>query len=111
MIRELLHMIPPKQIQTLPVEIHDEGEQIFSQIWKLGHMLNESEIKELCMKHGVCCIDGVLCTKEEKVFIPDDEAICLFIMKLCHDSPVSGHPGYEKFSGKVTVFIFIFIPI
>ena len=89
-------MIPPKQIQTLPVEIHDEGEQILSKIQKLVHVLKESEIKELYSKHGVCHVDKVLCIKEEKFSIPDNKAIHLSFIKSCHNSPVAGHSGYEK---------------
>jgi len=41
--------------------------------------------------HMICRVDEVLRTKEA-----DDEAIHLFVLKACHDSPVTGHPGYKK---------------
>ena len=59
-------------------------------------MLKESKIMKLYSRHVVCHVDEVLHTKKGKVIVPDDEAIHLFIMKPCHNSPVTGHPGYEN---------------
>jgi len=61
-----------------------------------GTCAQREQIKELCSKHGVCHVDKVLHPKEGKIFVPDNGAICLFILKAYHDFPVAGHPGYEK---------------
>ena len=39
--------------------------------------------------------DGII-MKDKQIYIPDKEDLQLQVVKLHHNTPVAGHPGYKK---------------
>ena len=57
----------------------------------------ETEVYRLCKEKGICEEqDGFLYDSSGWMYVPDDDSLCMKVITSHHDSPVAGHPGYQK---------------
>ena len=60
-------------------------------------LLNEADIQRLCKKNSICEErDGCLYDTFSRLYVPESNILWMEIIQKHHDSPVAGHPGYEK---------------
>ena len=88
-------VVPPEQISSVTeICIATDADIIIDTIKDILFDLKESDLiplrKQYVLKDHVCY------NKNGKIYISDDQALCLDIVKLHHDTPISGHPGREK---------------
>ena len=85
-------MISPSQICSLPL-VDDIRKRIFDTLvtW------TKTEVYRLCKEKGICEEhDGFLYDSSGQMYVPDDDSLCMHIIATYHDSPIAGHPGYQK---------------
>ena len=82
--------IPPEQIHAVLMWITDMGDCIQDQIREYTKAHDLAEIYKNYNEE-----DGVL-SRDEKIFVPDDDNLWMEIVCLHHDMPLAGHPGQEK---------------
>ena len=57
----------------------------------------ETEVYRLCKEKGICEErDGFLYDSSGRMYVPNDDSLCMKVIASHHDSPVAGHPGYQK---------------
>ena len=86
-------VIPLEHVRQNQVLICDEGDKIYKKIKEATLKLLESEVFTISKDWKE--EDGVI-MKDKQIYIPDKEDLQLQVVKLYHDTPVAGHPGYEK---------------
>ena len=60
-------------------------------------LLNEADIQRLCKKNSICEErDGCLYDTFGRLYVPESNILRMEIIQKHHNSPVAGHPGYEK---------------
>ena len=85
-------VISPDQIHTLPL-IDDLKKKIFDALVTQ----TKTEVYHLCKEKGICKEqDGFLYDSSSKMYAPNDDSLCMHIITAFHDSPIAGHPGYQK---------------
>ena len=85
-------MISPGQVRSLPI-INDIQKRIFDALVTR----TKTEVYRLCKEKGICEEhDGFLYDSSGRMYVPDDNSLCMHIITSHHDSPVSSHPGYQK---------------
>ena len=85
-------VIFPSQVRSLPI-IDDIKTKIFDALVTR----TETEVYRLCKEKGICKErDGFLYNPSSRMYVPDDNSLCMHIISSHHDSPVAGHPGYQK---------------
>ena len=85
-------VISPNQVHSLPI-IDDIHKKIFDALvtW------TETEVYRLCKEKGICEEhDGFLYDSSGRMYVPDDDSLCMHIITSHRDSPVAGHLGYQK---------------
>ena len=85
-------VISPSQVRSLPL-VDNIQKKIFDALvtW------TETEVYHLCKEKGICEEhDGFLYDSSGRMYVPDDDSLCMHIISSHHDSPVAGHPGYQK---------------
>ena len=85
-------VISPSQICSFPI-IDDIQKKIFDTLvtW------TETEVYHLCKEKGICEEhNGFLHDSSGQMYIPDDDSLCMHIISSHHDSPITGHLGYQK---------------
>ena len=88
-------VIPPEQISSVTeVRIATDADIIIDTIKDILFDLKEPDLiplwKQYVLKDQICY------NEKGKIYIPDDQALHLDIVKLHHDTPIAGHPGREK---------------
>ena len=85
-------VIPSSQVRSLPT-VDDICKRIFDTLVTQ----TETEVYHLCKEKGICKEhDGFLYNSSSRMYIPNDDSLCMHIITSHHDSPVAGHPGYQK---------------
>ena len=85
-------VISPSQVHSLPV-INDIHKKIFDALVTQ----TKTEVYHLCKEKGICEEhDGFLYDSSSRMYVPDDYSLCMHIIATHHDSPITGHPGYQK---------------
>ena len=57
----------------------------------------ETEVFRLCKEKGICEEhDGFLYDSFGRMYVPDNDSLCMKVISVHHNSPVTGHPGYQK---------------
>ena len=57
----------------------------------------ETEVYRLCKEKGICEErDGFLYDSSSWMYVPNDDSLRMKVIASHHDSPVAGHPGYQK---------------
>ena len=85
-------VISPSQVCSLPI-INDIRKKIFDALvtW------TETEVYHLCKEKGICKEhDSFLYDCSGRMYVPDNDSLCMHIISSHHDSPIAGHPGYQK---------------
>ena len=85
-------VILPSHVRSLPI-IDDIKKKIFDALvtW------TETEVYHLCKEKGICEEhDGFLYDSSGQMYVPDNDSLRMHIISSHHDSPVAGHPGYQK---------------
>ena len=85
-------VISPSQVRSLPI-IDDIRQKIFDALvtW------TKTEVYRLCKEKGICEEhDGFLYDSSSRMYIPNDDSLCMHIISSHHDSPITGHLGYQK---------------
>ena len=84
------------------VTIQDEGDNLQNKIFKVICLLQESNIIKLCKEKKICEEqDRLLYNKPGRMLVSEfteaqETDLQLEVLKLCHDSPITGHLGYKK---------------
>ena len=84
--------ISPSQIRSLPL-IDDICKRIFDTLvtW------TETEVYHLCKEKGICKEhNSFLYDSSGWMYVPNDDSLRMHIVATHHDSPIAGHPGYQK---------------
>ena len=85
-------VISPNQVRSLPI-INNIQERIFDALVTR----TETEVYCLCKEKGICEEhDGFLYDSSSRMYVPDDDSLRMHIISSHHDSPISGHLGYQK---------------
>ena len=85
-------VISPSQVCSLPI-VDDIKKKIFDALVTQ----TETEVYRLCKEKGICEEhDSFLYDPSGRMYVPDDDSLCMHIISSHHDSPVARHPGYQK---------------
>ena len=85
-------VIPPSQVRSLPL-INDIRKRIFDALVTQ----TKTEVYHLCKEKGICEEhDGFLYDSSGQMYVPGDDSLRMHIIATHHDSPIAGHPGYQK---------------
>ena len=85
-------VISPSQVHSLPI-VDNLKKKIFDTLVTR----TETEVFRLCKEKGICEErDGFLYDSSGRMYVPDDDSLHMHIISSHHDSPVAGHPGYQK---------------
>ena len=85
-------VISPKQVRSLPI-VDDIKKKIFDALVTR----TETEVYRLCKEKGICEEhDGFLYDSSGRMYVPDDDSLRMHIISSHHNSPIAGHPGYQK---------------
>ena len=83
-------VIPPDQIHTLTPNLK-------SLIFDALVTWTKTEVYRLCKEKGICEErDGFLYDSSSRMYVPNDISLCMKVIAAHHDSPIAGHPGYQK---------------
>ena len=83
-------VISPDQIRTITPDLK-------TLIFDTLVTQTETEVYRLCKEKGICEErDGFLYDSSGWMYVPDDDSLCMKVIASHHDSPVAGHPGYQK---------------
>ena len=85
-------VISPSQVCSLPI-IDDIRKKIFDTLvtW------TETEVYHLCKEKGICEEhDGFLYDSSGRMYVPDNNSLCMHIIATHHDLPITSHLGYQK---------------
>ena len=85
-------VIPPEQIHTTPL-VTGIKQKIFDTLvtW------TKVEVYHLCKEKGICEEqDSFLYNSSSQMYVPNNNSLCMHIIATHHNSPVAGHPGYQK---------------
>ena len=85
-------VILPEQISSVTeVHIATDADIIIDTIKDILFDLKEPDLIPLWKQYVLK--DRVFYDKNGKIYVPDDQALRLNILKLHHDTPIAGHPG------------------
>ena len=88
-------VIPPEQISSVTeIRIATDADIIIDTIKDILFNLKEPDL--IPLRKQYILKDRVFYDENGKIYIPDDQALRLDIVKLHHDTPIAGHPGREK---------------
>jgi transposase InsO family protein len=88
-------VIPPDQIRSVTeVRIATDSDIIINTIKDILYDLKESDLIPL-RKQDVLK-DHIFYNENGQIYVPEDQALCLDILKLHHNTSIAGHPGREK---------------
>ena len=80
-----------------PDQIHTITPDLKTLIFDALVTQTETEVYRLCKEKGICEErDGFLYDSSSRMYVPDDDSLRMKIISSHHDSPVAGHPGYQK---------------
>ena len=89
-------VLTPDKIRTTILTV-DDGNILKHKIFDTMCLLNETDIQKLCIKNTMCkeC-NGCLYSTYRRLYIPNSNILWMEIIQKHHNTPVSGHLGYEK---------------
>ena len=89
-------VITPDKIR-MTILIMDEGDSLKQKIFNATCLLSEADVQRLCKKNTICKErDGTLMDNLGRLYVPEGNLLWMEVIQKHHDSPVAGHPGYEK---------------
>jgi hypothetical protein len=88
-------VIPPDQIHSVTeVHIATDADIIIDTIKDILFDLKEPDLIPLWKQYTLK--DHIFYDENGNIYVPEDQALHLDILKLHHDTPIAGHPGREK---------------
>jgi hypothetical protein len=88
-------VIPPDQIHSVTeVRIATDADIIIDTIKDILYDLKEPDL--ILLRKQYVLKNRIFYDKNGKIYVPEDQALRLDILKLHHDTPIAGHPGREK---------------
>ena len=88
-------VIPLEQISSVTeICIATDADIIIDTIKDILSDLKEPDL--IPLRKQYILRDHIFYDKNGKIYVPDDQALRLDIVKLHHDTPIAGHPGREK---------------
>jgi hypothetical protein len=88
-------VIPPDQIRSVTeVHIATDADIIINTIKNILFDLKEPDLIQLRKQYTLK--DHIFYDENGKIYVPEDQALCLDILTLHHDTPIAGHPGRER---------------
>ena len=88
-------VIPLEQISSVTeICIATDADIIIDTIKDILFDLKEPDL--IPLRKQYILRDHIFYDKNGKIYVPDDQALRLDIVKLHHDTPIAGHPGREK---------------
>jgi transposase InsO family protein len=88
-------VIPPDRIRSVTeVRIATDADIIIDTIKDILYDLKEPDLIPLRKQYVLK--DRIFYDENGKIYVPEDQALRLDILKLYHDTPIAGHPGREK---------------
>jgi hypothetical protein len=88
-------VIPPDQIRRVTeVRIAADADIIINTIKDILYDLKEPDLIPLRKQYVLK--DRIFYDENGKIYVPEDQALHLDILKLHHDTPIAGHPRREK---------------
>jgi hypothetical protein len=88
-------VIPPDRIRSVTeVRIATDADIIINTIKDILYDLTEPDLIPLRKQYVLK--DRIFYDENGKIYVPEDQALRLDILKLHHDTPIAGHPGREK---------------
>ena len=88
-------VIPPEQISSVTeICIATDADIIIDTIKDILFDLKEPDL--ISLRKQYILKDCVFYNENERIYVPDDQALHLDIVKLPHDTPIAGHPSREK---------------
>jgi hypothetical protein len=88
-------VIPPDRIRSVTeVRIAADADIIIDTIKDILYDLKEPDLIPLRKQYVLK--DRIFYDENGKIYVPEDQALRLDILKSHHDTPVAGHPGREK---------------
>jgi hypothetical protein len=88
-------VIPPDRICSVTeVHIATDADIIIDAIKDILYDLKEPDL--IPLRKQYILHDHIFYDENGKIYVPEDQAMCLDILKLYHDTPIAGHPGKEK---------------
>ena len=89
-------VITPDKIRTT-ILIMGKGDSLKQKNFNTTCLLLEADVQRLCKKNAICkeC-DGTLTDNLGRLYVPKSNLLQMEVIQKHHNSPVAGHPGYEK---------------
>jgi hypothetical protein len=88
-------VIPPDRIRSVTeVRIATDADIIIDTSKDLLFDLKEPDL--IVLRKQYTLKDRIFYDENGKIYVPEDQALHLDILKLHHDTPIAGHPGSEK---------------
>ena len=85
-------VISPSQVRSLPIL-----DNIKKKIFDALVTQTETEVYRLCKEKGICKEhNGFLYDSSGQMYVLNNDSLRMHIISSHHDSPVAGHPGYQK---------------
>jgi hypothetical protein len=88
-------VIPPDRIRSVTeVCIATDADIIIDTIKDILYDIKEPDLIPLRKQYTLK--DRIFYDENGKIYVPEDQVLCLDTLKLHHDTPIAGHPGREK---------------
>ena len=89
-------VITPDKIRTT-ILIMDEGDSLKQKNFNATCLLSEADVQRLCKKNAICEEhNGTLTDNLGRLYVAKSNLLQMEVIQKHHNSPVAGHPGYEK---------------
>ena len=81
----------------MTILITDKGDSLKQKIFNTTCLLSEADIQRPCKRNTICeeC-DGTLTDNLGRLYMAEGNLLWMEVIQKHHNSPVAGHPGYEK---------------
>ena len=77
--------------------ITDEGDSLKPKSFNATCLLSEADVQRLCKKNAICEEhNGTLTDNLGRLYVAKSNLLQMEVIQKHHNSPVAGHPGYEK---------------
>ena len=81
----------------MTILITDEGDIIKQKIFNTTCLLSEGDIQRLYKKNTISKEhNGILYNQYIRLYVPESNLLQMEVIQKHHDTPIAGHPGYEK---------------
>jgi hypothetical protein len=88
-------VIPPDRIRSVTeVHIATDADIIIDTIKDI--LYDHKELDLIPLQKQYVLKDHIFYDENGKIYVPEDQALCLDILKLHHDTPIAGHSGRER---------------